>query len=100
MGILGMTEVELYNTSPRTFNNVLTGHFKKLERENYRDKLAVQMHEELVLAVLSPHMKKADRDRAYAELNRKASGKKAKKPKEKKLMTPEEVKAFLASQKK
>lgn len=69
--------------TPRTFHNMLKG---RLEREKVDKDERYLMHRELVVSVLSPHMKKSDREAAYKEIEREAKGlapAKAKKQKEK-----------------
>ena len=96
LGAIGLTEIQLWQMTPRTFHNILSGRKYEIQRRDAEWKQQMFMHHELVLAVLSPHMKQGDRDRAYAEL----SGKTSAKPKKAKQMTPEEVKTFLESQNK
>ena len=60
----------------------------KMKREQEDREVQYLMHHELVLAILGPHMKKADRDRAYREFSRKGEKGKApalKKSKKKKI---------------
>lgn len=54
--------------TPRTFHNILRGRKYETDRRNAEWKQQMIMHRELVVTILSPHIKKADRDRAYKEL--------------------------------
>lgn len=93
--MIGLTEDQLWSMTPRTFHNLLTGRLKKEQAENKRRDLEIYR---LELATMSPHMKKADRDRAYNDFYLKAGDKP--KEKKKKKMSPEEVKRFLEQHKK
>jgi len=95
-----MTEDQFYKTSPRTFTNILKGRKRNQEEKEALVKVENIMHRELVYAVLAPHMKKTDRDKAYDELQKQAAGDYSEKPKAKKDegLTPEEVKKFLAKE--
>ena len=95
-----MTEDQFYKTSPRTFGNILKGRKRLQEEKEALLKVENTMHRELIYAVLAPHMKKTDRDKAYDELQKQAAGNKAEKPTLEKAegLTPQEVKKFLAKE--
>lgn len=67
--MLGLTEEQLWDMSPRTFHNLLEGRVKRERQQMQMDSLR---HSELIVAVLSPHMKKKDRDAAYREIAKEA----------------------------
>ena len=71
MGELGLTEDQLDVMSLRTFHNLLTGRHRKEQAER---KLESIRHSELLVTILSPHMKKKDRDAAYKEIEKEARG--------------------------
>lgn len=94
MGMIGLTEDQLFHMTPRTFHNTLKGRFEKEQAEQKRREFEIHR---LELAMMSPHMKKPDRDRAYNDLYKQVGETPKKKAKK---MTPEEVKSFLEKHKK
>jgi hypothetical protein len=93
-----MSEAEFLNTTPRTFQNILNGHQKKLRRENEKEeaqyKLRMELHRQQLYYAMLPHIEKKHREpleKFYPlpwDHNYKAQVEKSK-PK-----TPEELKAF------
>jgi hypothetical protein len=67
-----MTEIEFYKTTPRTFQNILQGHFSEY-------KLKMELHREIVLSLLLPNMKEADRKKPASHIYPLPWDKKAKK---------------------
>jgi len=65
LGILGMTEVQLYNTTPRTFTNILKGHHAKNQATQRREE---ERHRELMWASIMPHMDEANRKKPVTSL--------------------------------
>lgn len=60
-----MTEIQFYNTTPRTFANIVKGYQKKLKREAEKEelqfRLARELHREQLYFTLLPHLAKKDR---------------------------------------
>ena len=65
LGILGMTEVQLYNTTPRTFTNILKGHHAKNQATQRREE---ERHRELMWASIMPHMDEVNRKKPVTSL--------------------------------
>jgi len=65
LGILGMTEVQLYSTTPRTFTNILKGHHAKNQATQRREE---ERHRELMWASIMPHMDEANRKKPITAL--------------------------------
>jgi hypothetical protein len=63
-----MTEEQFYNTTPRTFNNILNGRKHALDKEEAEFKQRMEMHRELIVTILSPHMSKADRNKPISKI--------------------------------
>ena len=91
--MLAMKEQDFYNTTPRTFRNILNGYLS-----NHREKM--ELHRELVIMSILPSLDKATRNKPFTELYPLPWEKKAKKGKARKKMTPEEVQQFLKQQEK
>lgn len=56
-----MTEAEFYNSSPRSFTNKSQGH-------NIQFRSQMEMHREIVVGLLLPHMTAADQKKPLAKL--------------------------------
>jgi hypothetical protein len=66
-----MTEDQFLNTTPRTFQNILNGHQKKLQREVEKAdldyKIRMELHRELAFYILAPNMEKKERNKLTLE---------------------------------
>lgn len=100
---MGMTEMELYDMSPRTFQNKLSGFQKKLNREieneKFTYKVSMENHRRSLYFGMLPNIAEKDRediedfwplpwDKNYAEKVAKIESKESKK---KKGLSPEDV---------
>lgn len=65
LGILQMSEVEFYKTTPRAFSNKLVG-FERFQEARLKERW--EMHRELIITTLSPHLKKTERNKPLSEL--------------------------------
>lgn len=88
--------------TPRTFANILKGRQYAREEKEAIFKQEMEMHRELIITILSPHLSKADRKKPIQQLYPLPWDKEKTKPgarKKKEKLTPEEVKTFLEKQK-
>ena len=60
-----MTEDQLYDMTPRTFDNKAKGFNKMLE---YNNKKQMELHRENVIAVIRPHLDKKHKNKSTKEL--------------------------------
>jgi len=60
-----MSEDDFYQTTPRAFQNKIKG-FERYEENLYKERW--EMHRELIVTVLSPHLDKKHKNKSMHEL--------------------------------
>lgn len=61
LGILKMSEADFYNSTYRTFSNIVEGY-------NIEFRLKMELHRESIVSILMPHMSATDRNMPIAKL--------------------------------
>jgi hypothetical protein len=61
LGVLRMTEADFYNTTPRTYLNIVEGYNSEYRR-------GMELHRETIISLLMPHLAEADRKKPMAKL--------------------------------